>query len=121
MGRPLKEIDGDEVFKLAKRGCTQSEIAGHFGCAQSTISLRFRSEFELGSAQSITSLRSKQWARAMKGSDKMLIHLGMVYLGQAKHIDVTSGNKPIAYVDRANNPRDVNRIAEHSTGNGVAS
>ncbi len=126
MGRPLKEIDGEEVFRLAKRGCTQAEIAGHFGCAQSTISARFRLDFELGSAQSKTSLRRKQFERAMKGSDVMLIHLGKVYLGQTDRIDITSEGKSLKYVDRANNPRDTKAL-EHSTngsgngnGNGVA-
>lgn len=96
MGRPLKKIDKDEVFRLAKRGCTQAEIAGHFGVAQSMISRRFRSDFELGSAQSKTSIRSLQFKRAFKGSDAMLIHLGKVYLGQTDRIDLTSAGEQIA-------------------------
>ena len=123
MARPLKEIDGAEVFRLAKRGCTQAEIAGHFGCAQTTISGRFRSEFALGAAQAKTSIRSLQFKRAFKGSDVMLIHLGKVYLGQTDRLDLTSGDKPLRYVDRAANPRD--RIpaltnGDGHTGNGVA-
>ncbi len=60
----------------------------------------------------------------MKGSDVMLIHLGKVYLGQTDRVDVTSGDKPLKYIDRANNPRDAKQL-EHSTngngnGNGVA-
>jgi hypothetical protein len=113
MARPRKEIDAEQVFRMAKRGCTQSEIAGHFGVSQSTISGRFRSEFELGSAESKTSLRALQFRRAAKGDTKMLIHLGMVYLGQKQAVDVTSGHKPITYVERACNPRDARR-------NGVA-
>ena len=109
MARPRKQIDAQEVFRLAKQGCTQSEIAGHFGCAQSTISGRFRLEFELGAAQSKTSLRAKQFARAMKGSDKMLIHLGMVYLGQAAKVDLSSK-------DGSMTPRTVFEI--HSNGRG---
>lgn len=107
MARPRKDIDADEVFKLAKRGCTQKEIAAHFGVAQSTISERFRSEFELGSAQSITSLRSWQFKRAYNGSDTMLIHLGKVYLNQTDKLDITSDGKGIqSSFERIDNNRD---------------
>ncbi|HWG97202.1 MAG TPA: hypothetical protein VN647_08980, partial [Nitrospira sp.] len=65
-GRPLKEIDGDQVYKLAKMGCTQEEIADYFGCAShSTISERFRQDYELGRAASKTSLRRMQWKSAI--------------------------------------------------------
>lgn len=88
MARPRKEIDADEVFKLAKRGCSQHEIADHFGVAQSTISLRFRSDYELGAAQSKTWLRSMQFRKASEGCSVMLKHLGMVYLGQSEKSEV---------------------------------
>ncbi len=44
----------------------------------------------------------------MKGSDRMLIHLGKVYLGQTDRLDVTStgGTTQVVLVDRADNPRD---------------
>ena len=90
MGRPLKEIDGDEVFKLAKLGCTQEEIGEFFGCARSVISQRFRQEFDLGSAASKTSIRRWQMKRAHAGSDSMLIHLGKNMLGQTEKVDVNA-------------------------------
>ncbi len=95
MGRPRLPIDGETVRKFARIGCTQEEIAGRLGCARSVISERFRQEFELGRAQSKTSLRSYQWKRARNGSDPMLIHLGKVYLDQKDRLDVTSGDKPL--------------------------
>ncbi len=81
MGRPAKPIDSELVRKLAKMGCTQGDIAEFFDCSQSVISERFRSDFNLGSAESKISLRRMQWKAARAGSVPMLIHLGKVYLG----------------------------------------
>jgi hypothetical protein len=107
MGRPAKDIDPELVRKLAKLGCNQDEIADFFGVTQSVISERFRSDFHLGSAESKISLRRAQWRSAMKGSDRMLIHLGKVYLGQTDRLDVTTKGKPaVVYIEKANNERD---------------
>ena len=76
MGRPAKDIDADQVRKLAKLGCTQDEIADFFGVSASVISERFQSDFHVGCAESKISIRRAQWRSAMKGSDRMLIHLG---------------------------------------------
>jgi hypothetical protein len=82
MGRPPKDIDGEQVFRLARIGSTQQDIADYLGCARSVISERFRQEYELGRAASKRSIRLWQFKRAKAGSDTMLIHLGKVYLGQ---------------------------------------
>jgi transcriptional regulator with XRE-family HTH domain len=107
MGRPAKDIDAELVRKLAKNGCTQDEIADFFGVTQSVISERFRSDFHLGRAESRISLRRMQFKRAMQGSDRMLIHLGKVYLGQTDRLDVTSQSaRTVVYIEKAYNPRD---------------
>jgi hypothetical protein len=107
MGRPAKDIDAELVRKLAKLGCTQDEIADFFGVTQSVISERFRSDFHLGCAESKISIRRMQFKRAMQGSDRMLIHLGKVYLGQTDWVDVTSQGKPMTIkVEYVDNPRD---------------
>jgi hypothetical protein len=104
MGRPAKDIDAELVRKLAKIGCTQDEIADFFGVTQSVISERFRSDFHLGCAESKISLRRMQFKRAMQGSDRMLIHLGKVFLGQTDRLDVRGQGMPaiirVEYVDR---------------------
>ena len=46
-------------------------------------------------------------------------------LGYSDRVDITSGSKPLSYVDRANNPRDralthTNGTNGHHTGNGMA-
>lgn len=86
MARPKKEIDAEQVEYLASVGCTQEDIAGFFGVAQSTISERFRSEFALGQAQSKITLRKRQW-NASKKSVPMLIHLGKQMLGQSDKVE----------------------------------
>jgi hypothetical protein len=107
MGRPPIQIDADQVRKLAKLGCNQDEIADFFGVTQSVISERFRSDFHVGRAESKISLRRMQFKRAMQGSDRMLIHLGKVYLGQTDRLDVTNqGARTVVYIEKANNPRD---------------
>lgn len=99
MGRPQKPVDADEVFKLAKLGCTQGEIGEFFGVHASQISRRFATEYARGSAACKTSLRRWQMKRAHAGSDPMLIHLGKVHLGQADKIDLnTSGGIRISVV-----------------------
>ncbi len=122
MARPLKEIDGEQVFKLARLGCTQEDIAEFFGCSDSTISERFRNEFHLGRGASKISLRRAQFKTALSGCAAMLIHLGKQYLGQTDRLDIRSAGELI-YVDRASNPRDqalASTNGDGHTGNGVA-
>jgi hypothetical protein len=107
MGRPLKDIDAEMVCKLARMGCTQEDIAEYFACSRSVVSERFRREFHLGRAASRISLRRAQWKRAMGGSDRMLIHLGKVHLGQTDRLDVTTRGEAVRVVyESVDNPRD---------------
>lgn len=93
-GRPLKEIDGEEVRRLASIGCTYREIGARFDCDESTVRRRFASEFEQGKENGKTSLRHMQWKRARAGSDTMLIHLGKNYLGQSDKVEQTTRAEP---------------------------
>jgi hypothetical protein len=119
MGRPLKEIDGDEVYEWAKKGCTQEEIAGKFGCDQSTISRRFAYDYQLGLSECKTSIRAKQVERALAGSDKMLMWLGKSLLQQTDRLDVTSDGKSVQPIfRRIDNNRDEG-VRPPATTNGV--
>jgi hypothetical protein len=82
MGRPPKDINEDEVFKLASYGCTQEEIGDFFGCNHAVISRRYSQAYNLGKASVRKNVRMWQMRRAQKGSDTMLIHLGKHYCGQ---------------------------------------
>ncbi len=107
MARPLKQIDGEQVFKLAKLGCTQAEIGEFFGCDAATISRRFASEFKLGATECKTSIRRWQMKKGHAGCTTMLIHLGKVYLGQTDRIDVTTDGQPVTrFFERVRNGRD---------------
>jgi hypothetical protein len=96
MGRPLKPIDAEQVYKLARLGCTQEEIADFFSCHPDTIRDRFSSEIASARAAWKMSLRRAQTVRAVRDrSDSMLIHLGKSHLGQGERIDVTTRSQPI--------------------------
>ncbi len=125
MGRPLKEIDGEQVFKLARLGCTQEEIGEFFACDHRTVGRRFAQEYELGKAAGKTSIRRWQMKKGRAGCSTMLIHLGKQYLGQTDRLDIKTDGKALTYIDRANNPRDralalTNGDGQHTNGNGLA-
>lgn len=83
MARPPKPLDAEQVWKLARIGCTQAEIADILGCSTDTLQRRFAAEMARGIADRRMSLRRAQFVRAVKDrSDKMLIHLGQTELGQ---------------------------------------
>ncbi len=128
MARPLKQIDAEQVFKLAQVGLTQKEIAEFFDVAQQTISERFKVEYHRARRYWKLSLRRAQFVRATRDrSDSMLIHLGKTYLGQGDKLEITTKQKP-AYIQRAMNARDEKTLAstngnsnghtEHSGHNG---
>ncbi len=108
MGRPLKQIDAEQVYKLARLGLTHEDIAEVFNVDRSTISKRFSQEFTCARAEWKTSLRRAQTIRAVKDrSDTMLIHLGKTYLDQTDRIDVTSGGQSLQPTfERIDNNRD---------------
>lgn len=88
MGRPRKDVDGDQVLKLARLGCTNGEIGDFFGVSDETIRIRFVDELSLGRADQKISLRRWQAKSAHAGSVPMLIHLGKQYLGQSDKAEV---------------------------------
>lgn len=94
MGRQPKEIDAEQVYKLARLGCTLDEIADFFQCHRHTIRDRFSPEIARARAGWKMSLRRAQTHRAIKErSDTMLIHLGKTYLGQGGSSEGESGDQ----------------------------
>lgn len=83
MARPYKEINCEQVRKLAAIGCTDVEIGNIVGCSHDTLTKRFRAELDDGRANGKASLRRKQWEVALSGNVTMLIWLGKQVLGQA--------------------------------------
>jgi hypothetical protein len=75
-------ISADHVYKLARRGNYNTEIAAFFDCSVDTIERRFAGELKRGRAERNINLREKQLVVAEQGSAQMLIWLGKQYLGQ---------------------------------------
>ena len=88
-GRPLTEIDPEEVEKLAKLHCTNVEIADFFGVDEATIRKRFSDILTKSKAEGKMSLRRLQWKRAVSGNTAMLIWLGKQILDQKEQIETT--------------------------------
>lgn len=91
---PRKVPDPENVYRLARLGCSQREIGWYFGTSQAHIRQTFGAEYERGKAECSISIRRQQLRRARAGSDAMLIHLGKVYCGQSEKFDVTHRVEP---------------------------
>lgn len=80
-GRPLKEINEDQVYRLALIHCTIPEIASTLDCGISTIKDRFSAVLQRGHEEGQMSLKRKMHEVAMAGDTKMLIWLSKQRLG----------------------------------------
>lgn len=80
-GRPLKQIDGELVRKLANIHCTVREIGSIVGCHEDTIYERFSEVLQQGQDEGKMSLKRKMFEVAMKGNTAMLIWLSKQHLG----------------------------------------
>ena len=90
MGRPILQIDGEQVRKLAAMHCTVQEIADFFGCSRETVYKRFSPELTAGRAQGKMDLRTQQFKAARNGSAAMNIWLGKQYLGQKDQQEIVA-------------------------------
>ena len=90
MARPRLQLDEATIEHLAQCQCTQAEIADAVGCSVDTLTRRFADTLTRCKAHGKTRLRARQFRRAMKGSDSMLIFLGKQYLGQSDKTTMTS-------------------------------
>jgi hypothetical protein len=93
MGRPLLEIDEEQVFKLAGIGCTQEEISLIVGCSVDTLDRRFADTIKKGFSEMKMSLRRTQLRLAEEGNAALAIWLGKHYLHQREpklEIDVNT-------------------------------
>jgi len=89
-GRPVKEINLEQLDKLCAMQCTEGEVAGWFDVSVDTIERRiheltgmgFAEYFKIKRGKGNVSLRRKQMQVALGGNVTMLIWLGKQYLGQ---------------------------------------
>lgn len=90
-GRPAANIDMKVLEALSQIGCTNKDIAAHFGVSERTIEKRrkqesFRAAMDRGFARGNISLRRKQFQMAMAGDKTMLVWLGKQRLEQKDKI-----------------------------------
>lgn len=92
MSRPEKPINWKLVDDLLIAGCNGSEIASHFDMHPDTLYRRIEEQYGMGFTAYCSEkrqrgdsiLRSKQFEKAMKGDNTMLVWLGKNRLKQAE-------------------------------------
>lgn len=113
MAMPLKQIDANQVYKLAAMFCTDEEIADFFGAGETTIKRRFRGELDRGRSAGKMSLKRKQYDMAVNnGNVAMLIWLGKQYLGQRDKVDAAVRDETPGRGDRLKKMTDDELKAE---------
>lgn len=103
IGRPLREIDWEQVNKLCLIQCTQQEIADILRChvqtletaAQRDHSISFTEYYKIHCAQGKASLRRQMFKSAMKGNPAMQIWLSKQYLGMKENWNLPENIAPI--------------------------
>ena len=95
----VADIDREEIWKLAKIGCTLREMAFMTGLHEETIKKHYAKEIEHGQSTGKRALRRKQMEKAMEGSDRMLVWLGKQYLGQKDVVADSDDDAPLPWKD----------------------
>ncbi len=84
MSRPEKPVDWNKVDQLLMAGCKGTEIAPHFDMAADTFYEKIKDKYKMGFTQysaikndhGVSLLKAKQYEKAIKGDNTMLIWLG---------------------------------------------
>jgi hypothetical protein len=106
MARPRKDIDPEQVEKLAQLGLSYAEIAAVLDCDASTLTRRFAQVIKKGHEHRDASLRRTQFDVAVNQKNPtMLIWLGKQFLGQRDKQELSGENGgpitfSIEHVDR---------------------
>lgn len=108
-GRPLIDIDWDQVESMCKIQCTQEEIAAIVGCCLDTLQDRCAKEMGVSFSEFFAqkkmggkaSLRRNQWKLAQDGNATMLVWLGKNMLNQTDKTETEiSGGLTIDKIER---------------------
>ena len=100
MARPQKEIDVEQLDKLAAMQCTLQEIADWFNVDKSTISRRFATNITKGKSKGKISLRRAMYTKALGGNVTMCIWLSKQYLGMKDAPEDIHNNTPLPWEDK---------------------
>lgn len=93
----VKDIDREQVWRLACMQCTLREIADVVGVTHETVRKHFGDLIEKGHSVGKKSLRRAQFEKAMNGSDRMLVWLGKQYLNQKEAPDGGDDTAPLPW------------------------
>jgi hypothetical protein len=101
MGRHRKVLDTELMFKLAKIGLPNYEIAAILECDTATLAPH-QDVLDEGRSHAKASIRRKQFELALAGNITMLIWVGKNLCGQADKSEVTGKNGEPLYrpIDR---------------------
>ena len=94
-GRPLKELNVEQIRQLALIDCSYEEIAAVMGCDQATLHRRFATVIEEGRQNGKSSLKKMQHKVAMDGNVTMLIWLGKIRLKQREVVEHYTETKDV--------------------------
>ena len=100
MGRPRKEFDPDDIYQMAKEGCSVDDIATELGCSDNHIYNHYYDVFKEGQAAGRRAIHRKQFEKAMEGDAGMLRWLGSNRLGQSDKVHQTNGVQEIEVIIR---------------------
>ena len=98
-GRPKIKLDPLMIQNLASIFCTNREIAAMMSCSTDTLVRNYADHIKKGREQGKSSLRRRQWEKAMEGNTTMLIWLGKQYLEQKDQPIAEVDKKPLPWVD----------------------
>lgn len=93
MARPEKPIDWELVDQLIMAGCNGPQIAPHFNISVNYFYDRFKEQFSEGFQQYSSYKKEhgkahiilRQYNKALKGDNQMLLHVGKHLVGQKDH------------------------------------
>ena len=99
VGRPKIKLDTQMLEDLAAIFCTNKEIASIMNCSTDTLVRNYADHIKKGRDKGKSSLRRKQWEKAMEGNTTMLIWLGKQYLEQKDQPISNEENQPLPWKD----------------------
>ena len=118
-GRPRKELEPEQVRKLAGLHCSVDEIADILGCGRDTIYRHYKEELDIGRAEGRMRLRTMQFKSAQSGSAAMLIWLGKQILGQKDQQEIAVVDEEEKRLSEEDGDAMLNRITgNENSGNG---
>lgn len=98
-GANKKIVHPDDVYKLARLGCSIEEMADFFQINRETLKYNFMDYINKGKAEIRTKLRDAQIKLALQGNAAMLIWLGKNMLGQSDNPLNRDDNQPLPWRD----------------------